>query len=141
MLFSVTTIYHLLTTMPSCVLRQNPVSGCILMMRSLNRISANFSCVHSTNEKLDWLCTHERLGWDQIHGFYQWRSTHSRVLFLSCDVFINTSPLKLFIFIWNTMNYFFMVKVVVVASSQQVKCSISLPHDVTVNRPLSFYNG
>ncbi len=36
------------------------------------------------------------------------------------------------IFTWDTMNYFFIVKVVV-ASSQQVTCSISLPHDVTVN--------
>ncbi len=38
----------------------------------------------------------------------------------------------MFIFIWNIMNYFFEVKEVV-ASSQQVKCSISLPHDITVN--------
>ncbi len=42
----------------------------------------------------------------------------------------NVFPLKLFIFIWDSMNYFFIVKVVV-ASSQYVQ--IALPHDVTEN--------
>ncbi len=44
--------------------------------------------------------------------------------------FLNIFPWKLFIFVWNTMDYF--VKVAV-ASLQKVKCSISLPHDVIEN--------
>ncbi len=39
---------------------------------------------------------------------------------------------KIVYFIKNTIDYFFIVKVLG-APSQQVKCSISLPHDVTVN--------
>ncbi len=54
------------------------------------------------------------------------------VLFLSCNVFLNLFLVKLLFFFWNTMDYFFIVKVVV-ASLQEVKCSISLPHDITVN--------
>ncbi len=46
----------------------------------------------------------------------QWRDPMNQdspihwVLFLSCDVFMNIFPLQLFIFIWNTINYFFIEK-------------------------------
>ncbi len=58
-------------------------------------------------------------------------------LFLSCDVFVEYISIKLFIFIWNTMNYFVKLKVVVV-SSKLLKYSKSLPYDITVN---TCYNG
>ncbi len=47
----------------------------------------------------------------------QWRDLMNQdplthlILFFSCDVFLNIIPLKLFIFIWNIMNYFLIVKV------------------------------
>ncbi len=65
--------------------------------------------------------TNERLGWDPMKGSHESRSTHSLGFVLSCDVFWNIFLVKLFIFIWNTMDYFFIVKVVG-APSQQVKC-------------------
>ncbi len=93
------------------LLEQNPVCGWILMMRSLNWI-------------IDNQIFHEWIAWmrflAEIHSRYlmnqdphiQW------VLFLFCAVFMNISPLKLFIFIWDTTKYFIIVKVVV-ASLQQ----------------------
>ncbi len=77
-----------------------------------------------------WLRSNEGSSWIKIHPL-------NRVLFLSCDVFLNIFLVKLFIFIWNTMDYFFILKVVG-APSQQEKCSISLPNDS--KRPLSCHN-
>ncbi len=72
-----------------------------------------------------WLRSNERMSWIKMHPF-------TGFCFLSCDVFMNIFPLKLFIFIWNTMNYFFIVKVVV-TSSQHVTCSVSMLLDITAN--------
>ncbi len=96
--------------------RQNPVSGWILMMRSLNECAS-------------WM---RDLAEIQFRDLMNQDPPTQWVLFLSCNVFLNLFLVKLLFFFWNTMDYFFIVKVVV-ASLQQVKCFISLPHDITVN--------
>ncbi len=100
--------------------------GWILMMRSLNWISAK-SWMSAQHKWEIWLRSHEGI-WS-----HESRSTYSLgfVFILWCFY----EYISVNIFIWDTMNYFFIVKVV--ASSQQVKCSISswssLPYDFTVN--------
>ncbi len=82
-----------------------------------------------SHEYTAWMCDLAEIQWSDFMNqdpLIHW------VLFLSCDIFRNIFPLKLLIFIWNTTNYFLIVKVVV-ASSQQEKYSVSLPHDVRVN--------
>ncbi len=68
--------------------------------------------------------TSKIFGWDPMKNLINQDSPIHWVLFLSSYIFMNIFPLKLFIFIWDTINYFFILKVGV-ASSQQVKCSIS----------------
>ncbi len=110
-----TYIYHVywatmnMMTDPWTAYRQNPVCGWILMMISLNWIS--------------WIKSHQLTG----------------ICFLSCDDFMNIFPLKLFILIWDTMNYLFIVNVVV-ASSQQVKCFTLLPPWRHSKHPLSCHS-
>ncbi len=92
------------------------------MTRSLNLISGNsYKCTARVRD----------LGEIQFRDLMNQDPPTHWVLFLSCDVCINMFPLKLFIFIWYIMNYFFIVHVVA-TSSKQVKCSISRSHDVTV---------
>ncbi len=77
-------------------IRQNPVSGWILIMGSLNWILATY---------LE--CTAQMQDLAEI----QWRNLLNQdspthwVLFLSCTVFVEYISIKLFIFIWNSMNY------------------------------------
>ncbi len=95
-------------------------------------LDCEISELYQSQQNLTWVSsTNERFGWDPMKGFHESRSPQLLGL-LSYEVFVNIFPSKLFIFIWTTMNYFFIVKVVV-ASSQQAKCSISLLNDVTVN--------
>ncbi len=75
-----------------------------------------------------------RLFWrgeGQIMLYFLPRKYHGFCFYIMMFL-LNIFPLQLFIFIWNSMDYFFIVKVRV-ASSQQVKWPISVPHDVTVN--------
>ncbi len=65
-------------------------------------------------------------------GSHESRSTHSLSFVFILWCFFEFISSKIVISFWNTMDSFFIVKVVV-ASSQQVKCSISLPHGITVN--------
>ncbi len=85
-----------------------------------------------SQQNLSWVySTNERLGWDPMKGSHESRSTHSLGFVFILWFFWNIFLVKLFIFIWNTIDYFFIVKVG--APWQQVKFSISLPHDITVN--------
>ncbi len=75
----------------------------------------------------------------------QWRDLMNQdppthwVLILSCDVFVNIFLVKLFIFIWNTVDYFCIVKVVE-APLQQVKIfHITAPWHHRIH-PLSCHN-
>ncbi len=90
----------------------------------------NLSWVHKWDI---WLRSNEENSWIKmlpLTGFCFYL-----VMFL-----LNIFPLKLFIFIWNTMDYFFIAKLAV-ASSQQVKCSILLPKWCHSKHPLWCYNG
>ncbi len=88
-------------------------------MKSLNWISAK-SLMSRQHDWENWPRSNG-IYWIKIHPFYGFPVN-----------FINIFPLKLFMFIWNTTNYF-CVRKIIVASSQQVKCSILLLHCITVN--------
>ncbi len=97
----------------------------ILVVRSMNWILNKF-LMSVQREWEIWLRFNEGISWIKIRPL--------RKLFLYCFYtvmfFMNIFTLKL---IWNIMNYFFMVKMIV-ASSQQLTCfRISLPHGITVN--------
>ncbi len=93
---------------------QNPVSGWILMMRSLIKVKS-LMCVQHECEI--WLRSSERISWIKIHpitGFY----------FYHVMWFFNIFPL--FIFILNVIDNFFTVTVVV-AWSKQVNVAYHAP--------------
>ncbi len=93
------------------------------MMKSLNWISAKY-LISAQHEWEIWLKSNKDL-------INQDSPTHW-VLFLSCDVVFKYISIKIVYFPLKSYGLSFIVKVVV-AWSQQVKCSISLPHDITVN--------
>ncbi len=79
---------------------QTKPSWWVLMMRSLKWI-LDKSRMYYINEI--WLRSNE--GDLMNHD----PPTH-QILFLSCDVFVNIFLLKKLILIWNTLDYFFIVK-------------------------------
>ncbi len=83
-------------------------------------------------------CTAQRFDWDPVKGSDESRSSHSLRFVFILWYFYEYISIKIVYFhlIYYVLFIFFIVKVVV-ASSQQDKCSISLPHDITINTPVS----
>ncbi len=116
--------------MPICtengrILKQNPVSEWILMMRSLNWISAKF-LMSVQHEWEIWLRSNEEISLIKIHSL----TGFCFVFILLC--FFQYISSRIVYFLSKYYELLFIVKVEGVPS-QQLKCSISLSHDVTVN--------
>ncbi len=89
-------------------------SGWMMMMRFLNWISAK-SCMSMRD--------FAEIQWRNLMN--QYPPTHWG-LFLPCDVFVAYISIKLFIFMWKSMDYLFIVKIAT-ASSQQKMFQMTAP--------------
>ncbi len=79
-----------------CSFRQNPVNWWILMMRSLNWISTN-SLMSTQYEWEIWLRSNEGIAWIKIHP-------------LTGFCFYSVMYYEYISIIWDTMNYFVIIK-------------------------------